>query len=394
MIQNHNLEPAKSSSADKRRVLSSGPIGWRNWRAQQLGTRRSPDAYELGLFSDSRFIDHLHGLGPYDITNTIAHGPPTAGVLAMPLVLRVEEYGRSYIDPLPQMDKPTIGTWHGGWLADELAALLSVVLGVRCMAGGVIRRYHGARDRGVPMQTEQIPSAPPPPQRSTTPQIPNCIRRVDLGPARKLMEAYPRLSPGTATALLRAARQYQQALWIADGDPNTAWLQLVSAVEVLAVHELVDDQRPSEIVSHMWPEMADALALAPANVRNDVSELLAPQLKAAARYRRFLRRFSPPAPDERPAYGRVDWRKLPRAVNQVYTLRSVALHTGVPFPISMCMPPYQDDDGRYVERDFSLGVGSGDAYWSADQLPMLLHTYAYIVGGAIRRWWREKAGIE
>lgn len=335
-----------ATSATKRRVLKSGPIGWRNWRAFELGTRRGPEAWEVALYSDSRFVDELKELGPYRVFNTVARGTPAPGAMALSLVLRVDEYGHAYIDMAPPMNQPTPGTYHGGWLADELAALMSLAGGFRVEAGETTRRFRGPRDRGRPAQWDERPASPvvAPIDR---PMLPTIARRVNLGEIRVLLKSYPSVAPHAATALVRAARQFQRALLTAELDPNGAWLQLVSAVEVAAVHHVGEVATPWEVLSEGWPEVAAQLRPLGEGRRAALAGLLAPRVQAAARYRKFLREFRAPAPTTRPqdAYARMKWSKsaMSKALYKIYDHRSTALHAGIPFPSPMCDPPRTDD---------------------------------------------------
>ena len=209
--------------AEKRRALEAGPIGWRNWKALELGTRRSMDGYEIALHSDSRFVDELLDLGPYKVFNTVASGEPVAGRSTLALVLRVAQYGRSYIDLIPSMQgEGTHGSHHGGWLGDEIAALIALSLGTRCQAGEVTRRFHGASDVGVPMQWREASPWPVAVSVSSGPMLPNVVGTFNLADARALLKGYPNLSADEAAALIRAARQFQQALLVAENDANTA----------------------------------------------------------------------------------------------------------------------------------------------------------------------------
>jgi len=45
------------------------------------------------------------------------------------------------------------------------------------------------------------------------------------------IKTFAALSPEQAIALGRAARLYQDALWLAESEPNLSWLMLVAAVE-------------------------------------------------------------------------------------------------------------------------------------------------------------------
>ena len=57
-------------------------------------------------------------------------------------------------------------------------------------------------------------------------------KSVDLSSDALAFDAYYSAGPEKAIAIVRAARLYQQAVWVADDDPNLAFLWLVSAVEV------------------------------------------------------------------------------------------------------------------------------------------------------------------
>lgn len=373
-------------------MLALGPLGWRNWRAFELGTRSSGKAFEVALYSDATFIAELRGLGPYDIFNLVVRRRAPDGD-TMQLVLRTEEYGRAFIEPYRTEMTPSRGSYHGGSLADEISALLSLALGVRCQAGEIIRRFDHAKDRGSPSLWYERPHRMPA-HSWEGPMLPGIDGEADLRNAQDSLQSYTELQPAAATALTRAARQYQSALWNADSDPNTSWLQLVAAVEVAASHHAGSNEGdPWGTVTESWPALADALRPLKAARRHAIAELVAPGIRAGAKYRRFLRDFHPPTPEQRPAesYARINWSKtkLSKAINTVYTHRSNALHAGVPFPPVMSSAPRIDEDGVADERLVGLGVGSGDAYWDESEIPMHLHVYAYIVRHALLAWWRS-----
>ena len=388
--------PARLTRTAKRRLLATGPIGWRNWRAFELGTRRAPEGFQVALYSDARFIDELSDLGPYTVFNTVAHGHPTPGIMTLTLVLRVEEYGQAYIDVAPPMRDRTVGTYHGGWLADELAALLALAGGFRLEAGEMTRRFRGTRGRGVPTQWRPRPPSPAV-APADAPMLPHIARRVNLDEIRELLKSYSSVPAEAATSLVRAARQFQRGLLIAELDPNAAWLQLVSAVEVAAAQHIQDRAAPWDVLVAGWPEMAAELRRVSPTRRAALAELLAPQVRSAARYRNFLKEFPPPKPEVRASqHARVNWTKrgLSKAMVKIYDHRSAALHAGVPFPAPLCWPPRRDEAGLPEERPYTGGVGSFDAFWPPDDLPMHLHVYAYVVGHALRTWWAHLAGIQ
>ena len=77
---------------------------------------------------------------------------------------------------------------------------------------------------------------------------------------------------------------------------------------------------------------------------------------------------------------------MKKHLRQVYNYRSKALHSGTPFPDPMCSAPF-DTDSRPEERPSSISAAAAGAVWQAKDLPMYLHTFAYITRGALLNWW-------
>jgi hypothetical protein len=81
------------------------------------------------------------------------------------------------------------------------------------------------------------------------------------------------------------------------------------------------------------------------------------------------------------------WAKLEAGQREIYRHRSKALHEGIPFPSPMCSTPRGMSSVGLDEAPLG-DWGTYDASWSGQTLPMYLHTYAYLVGEALRAWWR------
>ena len=370
----------------------TAPWGWTNWREFADGS----DAHarvEMTLYSDCRFVGEIRGLGPYSVLNTIgATDAPRPGLRAPALVLRVEYHAAidSVLDPADP--KTLVDAYHGGWVDDELASLLSLALGARCRSGGLTRSWWGAESDplGSPAEFQHRPPFLPPPEYERAPLLPDVAREVGLDTAQELLATYPKLNEKDASALVRAARLYQSALWIADGDPNLAWLQLISALESAAIRGSRDRRPHYERLSEAWPELAEVLSQAPKRVRDDASKLLADQVKITNRVVAFVRKHQPPPPATRPSgWGRVDWDALPFLVHRVYRWRSRALHEGIPMPAPMCIPP-PTIGGAPEEGAVSGGYGAAGASWTGSDIPLMLHTFAHIVRGSVLRWWQSR----
>jgi hypothetical protein len=218
------------------------------------------------------------------------------------------------------------------------------------------------------------------------------LGEVRLDQARDWLTRYFEL-PGTmALALARAARAYQLGLWIADDDPDVAWLRMISALEVAAAAWARKSRRPYfDRLNEAWPVLGEQLAPVEEERREAIAKILAGQVRVKTKAVQFIENFAPRPPERRPRYGQLDWERLGEHVGAVYDRRSELLHSAIPLPLPMTMPPDQDDQGIFCEGQVALSTSSHDANWPPAAAPMPLWTFAYVVGGALRNWWRTTA---
>lgn len=374
-----------------------GPLAYENWRVSQADPSAWRGAAEFPLFSDAYIIgsDIAEDLGPYEIINPINAFDRSGRRPA--LVLRITFYLDG--DELPSMRQTDDSRYHGGWLPDELAALLSLSLGVRLKAGGCVRRFEvGGDARGVPMAhgTPADPRLPDVHGPLVVPALRGSPNLDDLKQAIPLA-IFPRLAPAAAIALVKAARMYQEAVWIADTAPTISWIMLTSAVETAALHWGTSAEPPLELLQTTHPDLVALL-----DTKSDpaftlrVAEHLAPYMGATRRFRDFLLEFLPAPPAPRPEFGQVPWepRALGKVFTTVYRYRSRALHSGTPFPDPMCRPPHRSGaDGVPAEVPMGLATSVGHATWLAKDTPLLLHTFEYLARQALLRWWRWMADL-
>ncbi len=183
----------------------SGPDGWTNWRAQRAGVPGA-GAVEFAGYTDAQLLEEQADLGPCRLLNTIGFAARRAGQVPLSLVLRVEWHAAT--DPRERSREQTdTATWHGGGLDDELAALVSLALGIRLQSGGRIREFDPDPDgdvRGQPVHYDHVPPYLPPPRRA--PLLPTITGPVRLGAASGRLAGYPQLTAAQANALVKAAR--------------------------------------------------------------------------------------------------------------------------------------------------------------------------------------------
>jgi hypothetical protein len=333
------------------------PLGWANCGASRAG-KKSWLAVEFALYSDASPIGEGFVVGPLEVINTLAARDAD---MKLALVARCDFHDER--DPPQARVHTHLSQWTGVDVGGELSALLSLALGIRCRSGGMTREFRPGDPRGLPVEWEHRRPYLAPLRWPMAPVIPRLAREVQLDDAYEFLLRYSFSSHRKAVALVRAAMLYQQALWTADDDPNQAWLYLVSACEVAA-----DEVTPATVTSTGKRVKAGA----------------------RARFTSFICDFCPPPPETRPQWGQLDWDRMERHANQIYTWRSAALHDGMPFPASMCHPPgAADESGAFEETPAGLATSVGRSTWKRGTTPMLLHTFVYITRGALCNWWRK-----
>jgi hypothetical protein len=366
-----------------------GPFAYANWKAAEAGTPSS-GAIEYPLFTDAHIVGEIaSGLGPYQILNNV---PITKRQPFAPFLTLRAEYHLQHHDLLAKREKTDVETYHGGLLNDEMAALVSLCLGIRLKSGGLTRRFEpGADPRGHPTAIEifrdPVPAIPTGP--STV--LPRALGEHRLDKAG-VLASLPLISPSTANALIRAARLYQDAIWIAESEPHLSWVMLVSAIEAAAGNWRTAKESPVERLRDSKPDLATLLeASGDDELLRQVAEKIADYMGATKKFVDFIIEFLPEPPKDRPgeAFQHAwDSKSMKESLRIIYDWRSRALHGGTPYPLPMCEPPYDLGSG-YIEKPVGLATEALGAYWVAKDTPMLLHTFEYIVRNTLLTWWAK-----
>ncbi len=385
-----NVPSTKTAVAE----TDNGPASYRNWRAHLAG-KPVYGRSEIPIYSDVQFtVEKTEGLGPY----RFQHAFP-ADLTDPALVLHVD----GHLNPreLPAMDKTETSGFTGASLGDEIAALLSLLLGRRFMGGDPTRFISDMAtsewvimgDRNQPTFFRSRPLRLFGSNTFLLPQLaePICVSALPLA-------TLSRLSPEAATALVRAARLYRDAIWIVEREPEMTWLLLVSALEVAAVQQHVETPL-IEILKQSKPKIVERLDAIDPALAEQLAQELSRELRATARFLGFMSKFMPEPPELRPPeeaeWARLDWspKAMKKALEGVYKLRSLALHEGIPFPPPMCDPPLRSSSEwpAASERVMGLATAMVGGVWKSDELPMCLHMFEHIARGALINWWQALA---
>lgn len=362
-----------------------GTDAWRNWRAYDA---KVP---ELEYLEAEAHSDRQITGGPVQIGPTTVHvvireseeiGPALilhTGVHADLMPELVTEGGLALADS---------SRYHGGTMSDEVAALIALELGVRLRVAGT-RTLSGRHDGdpGAPIHLEvQRLNRPGRPGRELLPRV---TQRPASLESLTRSTRFVQLDDSTAVSLVRAAREYESAIWWSNEDPDQGWLHLVAASEIAAAERQAESAEPTDLVREHWPELWRALEGADADTRERVSKEVAPQMRATRKFIDFIAELAPEPPERRPPTDLLDWGAMRDHTKIIYGHRSKALHAGKPFPLPMREAPRIDADGALQEAPWGLTTGGLGAIWERKETPMLLSTFERIVRGALLKWWGE-----
>jgi hypothetical protein len=368
-----------------------------NWAAYVAG-KPLQTTIEVSLYTDVRLTGGDAVLGPMVLINTLAwagrEGDVAPSILAR-IGIHVDQ------KPAGTLIKDDFQHYHGGDQFDELAAIVAVALGARVWAGTIERSFDPEEDRFGKLYRYRDKSLPAFQRRDEkAAQIPS------LGGERS-MEALAALSDwsqrpnGHMSALIKAARQYQQAVWTADSDPELCWLLLIAAIETVSVKWATDAVTPEDMLKDGMPELHSLLQTKSPAVLSEVANLLRNLTGSTKRFRDFLAHFAPGPPDHRPEpWLQFDYSNdnIRKAASKIYHHRSRALHDGIAFPAPMCGVPrafgaLSANDAALGKRSplqeipIGLATSSMGATWKHEQTPMVLSTFERIARQAILNWW-------
>lgn len=370
-----------------------GPWVYENWRAQLAAPARDVYRAEFALYSDA----HLSGggqdeFGPYLLIRACAPRLPGS---AVPIAyVRVHYHAANHREGMLDAEQSDASRYHGGTGEDEFAALVSLALGVRAMAGPIERtfkRQDGPEGRPRACAPAEAPALYRRPRWA--PVLPGCLAPKSFDSASPV-RSLPSLDAPDATRLVKAARLYQQALWVADLQPEWAWLLLVSAVEAITYR---DDESIADQLAAVarWNHKLVALCRA-AGGETHVHEVAAAVRRFTGSTEKFvgylLANLPDPPASRPPPDGQIPWSDtaLEEVFRTVYKHRSVALHDGIPFPAPMCHSPYEANGG-FQEVPGGVAWGLHGNSWASKDVPILLHVFEHCVRGAILKWWRSRA---
>lgn len=373
----------------KQKLSEKGSFAYENWRLYLAG-ERSKCIYEFPFYTDAHIYgEDLNLAAPYKLFNTSLGGQ--GKMIAPAVVLRMIEF--KDFDDLPVARETDTDRYHGGGINDEIAALVSLCLGVRMKSGFCNRMFLDETDRfGRPMYLypEKTPALL---KKSERPVLPRLSASVDLEDAH-LLAKLPLLKAEASVALIRAARLYQDALWLADSETSLAWVMLVSAMETAAGHWRQERESPIEQLKLFRDgALYHLLRMSGGDeLISEAAKLTADFTGSTKKFVDFTMNFLPEPMSERLNTTRQhSWQPedMKKSLKKIYRWRSQALHGGTPFPDPMCRPPRMIGKEIYQERPDGIAAQTGGSFWKNEDTPMLLHAFEHIVRNCLLSWWNS-----
>jgi len=286
------------------------------------------------------------------------------------------------------MNETDTSNYHGGWFQDEIAALVSLCLGIRVRAADESRRFDGGGDPLGRHQAFRFRSEPTMNLGERRLKLPNSVGDhylKNISPIKLL----PKLSREEAIVVIRAARLYQDALWVAESEPALSWLMFVSALEAGANMWHKGDDTPVSELKESKPDLYSILEnTGIEGLTESVAKEIVHTLGATNKFIKFVMKFLPDPPEKRPReWAKISWSRtsMKAALGKIYEYRSNALHGGIPFPAPMCNGGMMIE-GCMVEKPTGLACSTLGGVWLAEDTPMLLHMFEYIARGVLINW--------
>jgi hypothetical protein len=372
-------------------IRTQGPQCYENWISFKSG-KAVGIIEEFPFFSDSRLIGESENQDAvYSFINPgLREERP--GFMRPFLYLRLKDYRDPYRYDL------SIGSteaYHGGDIVDEIAALLSLLLGIRIRAGKATRQYFSPDDqigRPTAFSVCDFPSFISNAERLVLPSVLGSRKFETAELFYRLLE----MRHEAAICLVKAARSYQNALWFSESEPSLTWQLLVTAVETIANCWKKKGDTPETKLRASRPELCAYLdRIKGRNIVPRIAMEFMDSLGSTSKFIGFLVTFLPPPPQNRPPeWVQIEWdeRSIKKLLNGIYRHRSKYLHEGIAFPHVICQSPLARIEGKIIccERPTFDACSTMGAVWKKKDMPMFLWVFEYIVRSAIVKWWEEE----
>ena len=318
---------------------------------------------EYEIITDTHIVGKLK-YGPYYFT-LWEYGLKQKGE-ERKLCLRIHE--RAF-PSVYQPEKPPqrSGYYHGGSIADELVYLASLFLRRRFILGPIVRWNDEpslfSKDKTKWLDKQLITG------------------KSNLEELTEWLQLAEGLDKNFHQRFILAARLYHRAILFIEEQPDMAYLDLISAIEILSNDHDIGNLTLADLDN---PKLENYVR----SVDNE--ELRCNLEENIVKLRRFIkRRFiafmlchteeSFWTEKERPQHGKIQRKDLARLLGLIYKQRSKTLHNGEPFPAYIYSTP-----PRGEEISSSLGISKGEKMWEPKEFIPYPHFFERLVNHVLK----------
>lgn len=268
------------------------------------------------------------------------------------------------------------GFYHGGGVADELVALTSLFLRKRLQLGSIVRIDD--KPRLLSVSQDRID------KHLITGQS-------DLGELPEYLSLVEGLDNKYHQNFILAVRLYHRAILLIEEEPDMAYLNLVSAIEILCRNYPIDeiklsdlDEKLSKLVSSVEKE----------GLRGEIEQTILKNEKfthlIARRFNKFIVNHVEEdfwREENKSGKGLIKKEDLPELLKRIYVQRSRTLHSGEPFPRDIFEPPFilfWETPMMESEIDPSESVSAGERKWEPKDFIPYPHFFERLVNHVLK----------
>ncbi len=236
------------------------------------------------------------------------------------LCLRIRKVDDQYWDSAKRA-----GFYHGGGISEEIVALASLFLRRRFKLGPIVREddkpiIYGKMEKFIdkPLITWQS----------------------NLGDLSKWLELVENLDGNYHQRFILAVKLYHQAILMIEEHPDMAYLNLISAIEVLCKEAAIGEVKLADLENEKLAELINRIENE--DLRRTIEQtILKREHFIGRRFVAFILDYVGKDfwATERPEYGAIKRDDLPKILKRIYDQRSNTLHNGDTFPPYIFRPP-------------------------------------------------------
>jgi hypothetical protein len=297
--------------------------------------------YEYEVIADANIIGHLE-YGPYVFSMWEFSAKNEGEKRKLNLQIKVKKFNS---DDLKLDQAERNGFYHGGGIAEEIIYLSSLFLRRRIILGPVTRIDDRPSLFNIGNKVIDKPLI---------------TGESNLGNLYKWLDLVKKLKPEYDQRFILASKLYHQSLQLIEEQPDLAYLNLVSSIEVLC--------QETDIGTVSLYDLDHKLADLIYSLDNDLKERIEKSILKREKFikRKFVQFILDHIEDNfwkdndklESEYGAVKREDLKDYLERIYDQRSKTLHSGEPFPPNIFGAPLQN-----AEIDFTLGMFIGDKKW-------------------------------